>query len=331
MDRVYISQITTGARSRSEPMRCVAAGAALAALLAVVAPAHAAEPGGSASAAKSSPVRLESVPGSVVPRVILTAKAAERLGIETGKVGEEAVVRKQIVGGMIVPPMDRAPQSKPASGGFGGFGKGAAAPTPRPAAADGSPQRLANVGFAGVSRAVAAPAPEPVAPPTGQAAIPASGEVWVFVAVSPAEWDRLASDKPARLLPLDARSGKTLIAQPSRMDPEEDRKRLMLKLYYVVPGKDHGLAVNDRVRVELQVAGDSDTKRKVVPYGTVFYDAKGDTWVYVNPDPLTFQRQRIVVERVEGDLAILSDGPAVGTRVVTVGAALLYGSEIFKK
>jgi hypothetical protein len=37
------------------------------------------------------------------------------------------------------------------------------------------------------------------------------------------------------------------------------------------------------------------------------------------------------VERVVGDLAVLSDGPPVGTPVVTVGAALLYGTEIFGK
>jgi hypothetical protein len=46
---------------------------------------------------------------------------------------------------------------------------------------------------------------------------------------------------------------------------------------------------------------------------------------------LTFERQRIGVERVTGDLAVLSEGPPVGTSVVTVGAALLYGAEIFRK
>jgi len=46
---------------------------------------------------------------------------------------------------------------------------------------------------------------------------------------------------------------------------------------------------------------------------------------------LTYQRQRIGVERIVGDLAVLSEGPAVGTPIVTVGAAMLYGAEIFKK
>ena len=38
-----------------------------------------------------------------------------------------------------------------------------------------------------------------------------------------------------------------------------------------------------------------------------------------------------VIERVIGDLAVLSEGPPVKTAVVTVGAALLYGAEVFGK
>jgi hypothetical protein len=75
----------------------------------------------------------------------------------------------------------------------------------------------------------------------------------------------------------------------------------------------------------------SNERKKVVPYGSVYYDAKGAAWIYVNTKPLVFERQRVGVERVVGDLAVLSDGPPVGTPVVTVGAALLYGTEIFGK
>lgn len=264
-----------------------------------------------AGPAGNSPVmKLESVPGSPIPRVILSAKAAERLGIATGKVGEESVVRKLMVSGLIIPPMDKQPESKPGGGGFGGFGKVTAAPA------------LLTV-------AAVAPVPQPVSP---QATLPASGEVWVLVTLSPAESERLATDKSARLLPLATRNGseKELLAKPSGMQPVEDVKRSMLSLYYVLPGKDHGLTVNNRVRVELQLSG-NDEKQKVVPYSAVYYDAKGNAWVYVNGTPLTYERQHIIVERVVGDLALLSKGPAVGTPVVTVGAALLYGAEIFKK
>jgi hypothetical protein len=66
---------------------------------------------------------------------------------------------------------------------------------------------------------------------------------------------------------------------------------------------------------------------KVVPYAAVFYSPSGDTWAYVSTKPLTFVREPIVVDRIEGDEAVLSDGPAVGTKVATVGVAELFGAE----
>jgi hypothetical protein len=71
----------------------------------------------------------------------------------------------------------------------------------------------------------------------------------------------------------------------------------------------------------------SGTVRKVVPYAAVLYDANGNTWVYTNPEPLVFLRHSIKVDYIDGDQAVLSDGPALGTQVVTVGGAELFGAE----
>jgi hypothetical protein len=68
-------------------------------------------------------------------------------------------------------------------------------------------------------------------------------------------------------------------------------------------------------------------RRKVVPYGAVLYLADGRTSVYVTSAPNVYVRQPITVDLIEGDRAILSAGPAVGTVVVSVGAAELYGIE----
>jgi hypothetical protein len=64
-----------------------------------------------------------------------------------------------------------------------------------------------------------------------------------------------------------------------------------------------------------------------IPYAAVLYDPDGDTWTYTSPETLVFIRAPIEVVRIEGDRAILSDGPAPGTEVVTVGAAELLGTE----
>jgi len=67
--------------------------------------------------------------------------------------------------------------------------------------------------------------------------------------------------------------------------------------------------------------------RTVMPYAALLYDEQGDTWTYTNPEGLVYVRHGVTVDFIEGDLAILSDGPPVDTLVVTVGAAELYGAE----
>jgi hypothetical protein len=104
----------------------------------------------------------------------------------------------------------------------------------------------------------------------------------------------------------------------------------MLTLFYIAASEGSGLVPGDRVRVEVQFEGGTGV-HKVVPYSAVYYDAKGDAWVYVNTAPLAFMRERITVERVVGDYALLSSGPQLGTKVASVGAALLYGAEVFGK
>jgi len=65
----------------------------------------------------------------------------------------------------------------------------------------------------------------------------------------------------------------------------------------------------------------------VIPYSAVIYDTDGSTWAYVNTAARTFVRQRITVSAVEGNTAVLTKGPAVGSAVVTVGAPELLGTE----
>jgi hypothetical protein len=65
----------------------------------------------------------------------------------------------------------------------------------------------------------------------------------------------------------------------------------------------------------------------MVPDSAVWYDAVGRTWVYVMEGARTFVREPVVVTGYRGALAVLRNGPAVGTSVVKVGAAELYGAE----
>ena len=72
---------------------------------------------------------------------------------------------------------------------------------------------------------------------------------------------------------------------------------------------------------------DAASPRTIVPYSSIMYDEHGNNFTYIAVEPLVFRRADIVVEYIEGQLVYLLDGPAVGTAVVTVGAAELYGVE----
>ena len=97
-------------------------------------------------------------------------------------------------------------------------------------------------------------------------------------------------------------------------------------LYFKVKSGTQGLQAGQSVAVRLAEPG-SNTPKKVVPYSAILYDLTGDTWVYTNPEPSVFVRERVNIERIDKDLAVLTSGPAAGTQVVTIGAAELYGAE----
>jgi hypothetical protein len=64
-----------------------------------------------------------------------------------------------------------------------------------------------------------------------------------------------------------------------------------------------------------------------VPYSAILYDKSGATWAYTNPEGLVFVRAEVTVDRVAQGVAYLGAGPDPGTKVVTVGAAELWGVE----
>jgi|RhiMetdeSRZDD1v2_1073273.scaffolds.fasta_scaffold357045_2 hypothetical protein len=82
-----------------------------------------------------------------------------------------------------------------------------------------------------------------------------------------------------------------------------------------------------QIREDQVTLAGSTVTRKVMPYGALMYDTKGETWTFTNPQPLVFVREKVVVEDIDGDRVILAEGPAPGTVVVTVGAAELMGAE----
>lgn len=81
-------------------------------------------------------------------------------------------------------------------------------------------------------------------------------------------------------------------------------------------------------RLDIQTAAVAKSGAgKVIPYSAVLYSPTGETWAYVSSKPMTFMRHAIVIDRIDGNKAFLSKGPAAGAKVATVGVAELYGAE----
>jgi hypothetical protein len=82
-------------------------------------------------------------------------------------------------------------------------------------------------------------------------------------------------------------------------------------------------------RLALQTATVTGFKagRMMIPHAAVFYGLDGEAWTYTSPEALTYVRQPITIERIDGERAYLSAGPSPGTEVVTVGAPELFGVE----
>jgi hypothetical protein len=107
--------------------------------------------------------------------------------------------------------------------------------------------------------------------------------------------------------------------EPSTLEPVKGNEDLQLVTFTEEGAK----------RVDLQTeAVRRSGARKVVPYAALIYDPEGKTYVYTSPKPLEYLRAEVKVDRIEGDRVLVSRGPPAGTRVVTVGAAEVYGTEL---
>ncbi len=82
-----------------------------------------------------------------------------------------------------------------------------------------------------------------------------------------------------------------------------------------------------RLGLEIAEVEAGEDGRLSIPYAALIYSHDGETWVYTNPEPEVFVRAAVEVDRIDTETVYLFTGPAPGTRVVTVGAAELYGAE----
>ena len=150
--------------------------------------------------------------------------------------------------------------------------------------------------------------------------------VWIRVPVYVGESDDVDPRAPARVVSLgDPGSTEGTIAKPVTAPPSADPSTAAVDLYFAVSNPGQSFRPGQRVGVRLALRADQNSL--VVPHTALLHDAYGGTWVYETREPRVYVRRRVSVTDIVDTVAVLDQGPAPGTRVVTVGAAELFGTE----
>ena len=137
----------------------------------------------------------------------------------------------------------------------------------------------------------------------------------------------LAATEDAEIVPLTSRPGAiSKRARPVEAPPSANLLAGTVDLYYELANADGALAPGQRVGVSIPLIGEAENL--TLPWSAVIHDIHGGTWVYEMTAEHTFKRQRILVRFAREDIAVLANGPAVGAKIVTAGAAELFGTEI---
>jgi len=152
--------------------------------------------------------------------------------------------------------------------------------------------------------------------------------VWVRVPVYVGQWADVDAEKEALVTELGRPSGappRTWTATPIAAPPSANPDAATVDLFYELDNEDGYFRPGHKVAVTLPLRGEAESL--VAPWSAVLHDFHGGTWVYEEIAPQTFVRRRVHVRHASGAEAILADGLAPGTLVVTDGAAELFGTE----
>jgi RND family efflux transporter MFP subunit len=148
--------------------------------------------------------------------------------------------------------------------------------------------------------------------------------LWVRVPVFAGDTDQIDPAQPvavSRLGSTDAPKLARRVTAPLKADPSA----ASVDLYYELPATGFALRPGERVMVEVPLRGSE--RGLVVPEASVLYDIHGDAWVYEDLGGNAYARRRVQIARQVGDRAVIARGIAEGAKVVTAGAAELFGTE----
>jgi RND family efflux transporter MFP subunit len=189
----------------------------------------------------------------------------------------------------------------------------------------GSGDVVIRAPFTGTILSVAAAEGQTVASSAPLAEIAQVSTLWVKVPLYAGDANAVDPSKPAFVIPLGSQGqGRPAvrITAPPTANPTSASVDLFYEVKDAVPTP---LRPGERVTVQLPLR--ASEKGLVVPDRALLYDISGGTWVYEDRGNGVYARRRVEVARHAGDLAVIARGIDPGTKVVTAGAAELFGTE----
>ena len=147
--------------------------------------------------------------------------------------------------------------------------------------------------------------------------------LWIRVPLYVGDREAVDLGQPAAVSGLGAERSAVIatpVAGPQTADPATSSTDL-----YFSPARPSLLRVGDRVSVALPLR--LSEQGLTVPTAALLYDMHGGTWVYEALDDHKFVRRRVEVKTQIGGKAVIERGLDAGTKVVTDGAAELFGTE----
>jgi len=177
----------------------------------------------------------------------------------------------------------------------------------------------------GVLQDVAAAPGQTVASGSPLFTVAQTDALWVKVPLYVGDRELVDSNQPVTISGLGSGSGTTLIATRVSGPPSANPTTSTTDLFYAPKSGAEILRSGERVSVQLPLR--ESESALVVPAASLLYDLNGGTWVYEALGNHVFARRRVDVKGQSGNKTLIARGLQAGQKVVTDGAAELFGTE----
>jgi membrane fusion protein, heavy metal efflux system len=151
--------------------------------------------------------------------------------------------------------------------------------------------------------------------------------LWVRVTIPLGDLETINQQETASVGQLSSTTeSSAILAKPVNAPPSADPLTSSTHLYYVLQNAQLTFKPAQRVSVTLNNLGNS-SKALTIPWSAIVFDVYGGSWVYTQKSKNTYERNRVFLNHVSGNNAVLSEGPTEGSQIVVNGALELFGVE----